>query len=155
MTESPDLMPEAPEVLSGDHVKLRFDVIRPGDESKGHVPFYHFRIVNDDGTDVGHINLRIGDTDHVTFRAGHVGYEITPAYRGRGYAFHACKALASFIRSLRSEVLLTVDPLNLSSIRTIEKLGCTFLDEIAINPAEDAYKRGERLKRRYLWRLWC
>lgn len=145
------LLPEAPEILTGASVDLLFKEVRPGDELKGYVPWYHFRIVTKDGIDVGHINFRMGDTDHIRYCAGHIGYEVFPACRGRGYSYHACQTIGPFVRSIRSDVLLTVDPENMPSIRTIEKLGCTFIDNIEIAKTENAYRKGMRFKRRYRW----
>ena len=50
-------------------------------ESAGLVPYYHFRIIDVDGTDVGHINFRVGDTEHVRVSAGHIGFEIADVFR--------------------------------------------------------------------------
>lgn len=144
-------LPDAPEMLSGASVDLLFREICPGDEMKGYVPWYHFRIVSKDGVDVGHINFRTGDTDHIRCCAGHIGYEVLTAYRGRGYSYHACQTIAPFVKSIRSHVLLTVDPENIPSIRTIEKLGCTFIDKVEIAKTENAYKQGMRFKCRYHW----
>src|SRR5208283_132500 len=99
---------------------------------RGFVPYYHFRILVADGTDVGHINFRVGATEHVRLCAGHVGFEITGTFRGRGFALQACRALAPFVRSFYESVTLTSDPDNFASIRTIEQLGARFMDEAAV-----------------------
>jgi tagatose 1,6-diphosphate aldolase len=134
-------------------MSLRYEKTVPGDDSRGLVPFYHFKIVNLAETVVGHINFRVGDTPHVRIAAGHIGYEIAPKHRGNGYALAACKAIAPFVRRHYEQVLLTVDPLNEPSIRIIEQLGAKFLDEVVV-PANDlAYLRGARRKKRYHWAL--
>ena len=141
-----------PAELRYDHVSLDFVRIIAGEPERGHVPYYHFRIKAPDGADVGHINFRVGDTEHVLHFAGHVGYQIAPPFRGHGYALQACRALAPFIRTFYDAVILTCDPDNIPSIRTIEKLGATFLEEIAVSEREPAYRRGARTKRRYAWK---
>ena len=144
------LLPEPPADLADGPVNLRFSVILPGDPERGFVPAYHFRITVN-GTEVGHINLRVGDTDHVRFCAGHIGYEIYPAHRGHRYAFHACRALAPFARSLCPEFIITSDPDNQASVRTIELLGATLLDEVPVPPHDPHYLRGSRTKLRFRW----
>jgi predicted acetyltransferase len=68
-------------------IKLTFEKlveVEPGGEL---VPFYHFTITGKDGTKVGHINFKVGDTNHVRQCVGHIGYEILPEYRGNSYSY--------------------------------------------------------------------
>ena len=146
-----DKLPVPPETLSSDDVLLRFDKIVPGEPSKGFVPSYHFRIVTVGGSDVGHISFRIGDTEHVRVCAGHIGFEIEENFRGHGYAFQACRALAPFVRSMYETVIITCNPDNQASRRTIERLGARFMDEVAVPPDDPHYQGGSRRKRRYRW----
>jgi predicted acetyltransferase len=145
------LMKNAPKELIGDIVKLRFDAIKPGDVEKGYVPFYNFRIIDKSGNDVGHIIFKVGNTDHILYCSGHIGYGIKEIFRGNSYAYYACIAIAPFVRSVYSNVLITCNLDNIASIKTIEKLNCQYLDEITLNENEQAYKNGERTKRRYRW----
>jgi tagatose 1,6-diphosphate aldolase len=134
-------------------VTLRFDKIVPADGKPGIVPYYHFRILKADGTDVGRINLRIGDTEHISIIVGHIGYEILEAHRGHGFALQACRAIAPFVRTIYPAVIITSDPENLASVRTIERLGAEFLGEVPVPPNDPQYQRGSRRKRRYRWRV--
>lgn len=138
------------QLLFGD-VRLRFVHVVPGDPSKGFVPAYHFRILDPADSDVGHINFRVGDTEHVRNCAGHIGYEIREEFRGHGYAYQACCAIAPFVRSVYAGVTITCDPDNFASIKTIERLGARFIDEVPVPPHEPQYLRGSRIKRRYKW----
>jgi tagatose 1,6-diphosphate aldolase len=72
MTTSPKIesFPNPPDTLSFSEVRLRFVRVVPGDPSRDFVPAYHFRILVTDGSDVGHINFRVGDTEHVRVCAG-------------------------------------------------------------------------------------
>ena len=144
-------LPVPSESLSSDDVLLRFVRIVSGEPAKGFVPFYHFRIMTVDGADVGQINFRIGDTEHVRVCAGHIGFEIDKSFRGHGYAFQACRALAPFVRSMYETVIITCDPDNQASRRTIERLGARFMEEVAVPPDDPHYQRGSRRKRRYTW----
>jgi tagatose 1,6-diphosphate aldolase len=132
-------------------VKLRFVRIVPGDPARDFVPAYHFRILLADDTDVGHINFRVGNTEHVRICAGHIGFEILEPFRGHRYAFEACRAIAPFVRSVYEAVMITCDPENQASRRTIERLGAAFIDEVLIPAHDPHYKRGSRSKRRYKW----
>ena len=136
-----------------NNMTLRFTEITPGDIEKGFVPGYHFRILyGADRIDVGHVNVRIGDTPHVTLCAGHIGFFIEERYRGNGFAYQGCMALSGFVSRVLGEAIITVDPDNIASRRTIEKLGADFLDEVLVPPCDPHYARGSRIKRRYLWR---
>ena len=119
---APEILPvKPPEYLEHGAVTLRFTKTVPGDATRGFVPYYHYRILVDD-TDVGHINLRVGDTGHVRFSAGHVGFEIAAPYRGHRYALSACHALAPFARSFYTPLILTCDPDNHASRRNARRL---------------------------------
>lgn len=139
------------EALAFGHVRLHFVRIIPGDPARDFVPAYHFRILVADGSDVGHINFRVGDTEHVRVCAGHIGFEIDEQFRGHGYALQSCRAVAPFVRSVSGMVTITCDPDNVASMRTIERLGATFIDEVAVPVDDPHYERGSRLKRRYRW----
>jgi predicted acetyltransferase len=144
-------LPAPPETLSFGQVKLHFVRIVPGEPSRGFVPAYHFRIITADGSDAGHINFRVGDTEHVRVCAGHIGFEIRGPCRGHGYAFQACRAIAPFVRSIYEAVTITCDPGNVASMRTIEKLGASFTDEVPVPPHDPHYQGGSHRKRRYKW----
>jgi len=145
-------LPVPPETLSYGQVTIRFDRIVPGEPSRGFVPYYHFRILIADGSEVGHINFRIGDTEHVRLCAGHIGFEILESSRGRGYALQACRAIAAFVRSIYDAVTVTCDPDNFASMRIFAQLGASFIDEVSVPPQDPHYQRGSRSKRRYAWK---
>ena len=140
-----------PADLSHGGVQLRFVKVVPGEPKRGFVPYYHFRILAPDGPDVGHINFRVGDTEHVRICAGHVGFEVIESHRGHGYALRACQAIAPFVASVYDAVIITCDPDNLASQRTIERLGACLVDEVDVPPHDPHYQRGSRRKRRYRW----
>jgi len=123
----------------------------PGEPARGFVPAYHFRILRADGTDVGHVNFRVGDTPHVLGSAGHIGFGVLEAFRGHGYARLACLALAPFVRVLYPVVIITCDPDNVASRRTIERLGASFIGVVAVPPEDPQYQAGSRWKRLYRW----
>ncbi|MCW1886033.1 GNAT family N-acetyltransferase [Luteolibacter flavescens] len=117
----------------------------------GQSPYHHFRIFAG-ARDVGHINLRIGDSRHVRRVVGHVGYWIRRRARGNGYALSACHALAPFARAILPKVILTCDPDNTASRRTLERLvPDDQVSEIRIPPKDPHYSRGVRKKLRFIW----
>ena len=143
-------LPEAPRHLASEPVTLHFAYTVPGDAVRGFVPFYHYRTLVA-GSDVGHINLRVGETEHVQRVAGHIGFEVDAPFRGHRYALFACRALAPFARTIAPAHLLTCDPDNLASRRTIELLGALFIDELLVPPNDPHYARGSKTKLRFQW----
>jgi tagatose 1,6-diphosphate aldolase len=148
---APEELPEPPDGLEEREVTLVFAQLLPANPALGFVPSYHFRI-RVEGECVGHINLRIGSTEHVMICAGHIGYEIEEKFRGRSLALKACRALAPFARQMVPEAIITCDPDNMPSRITIERLGAEFLGEAPVPVDDPHYLRGSRFKRRYLWR---
>ena len=144
-------LPQAPETLRHGKVKLVFHQITEGNKEKGFIPGYHFKIFNDQAEEVGQLNFRVGETTHVKFAAGHIGYEITPKHRGNRYATDACLALAPWVAEVSASVLITVDPNNIASIKTIESIGATYLDEVDVPEGDPHYLRGSLRKKRYVW----
>lgn len=152
LTDKIETFPSPPEDLAFDTVRLKFDRLVPADTSRGLAPFYHFRILIGSNQDAGHINFRIGDTDHIRLYAGHIGYKVDEAFRGHGVAFQACRAISRFVGSIYKTVIITIDLDNLASIRTIERLGAKFLNEVTLPPNDPRYQPGGK-KKRYEWSL--
>ena len=152
-----DSLPDPPGDLSHQNVVLQFWETTPADEVQGVVPAYHFRIVTSNGIDVGHINVRVGDTQHVRLCAGNIGYHIRPEHRGHGFAAQACLAIADFVSSLfkDAEVLITCNPDNIASIKTIERIGGVFVDEVDVPEHEPQFAKGNTRKKRYRWPVHC
>ena len=76
------------------------------------------------GEEMGNIDLRVGLTEKLRMLGGHIGYEVYEPYRGRRYATRSCRLLLPFARQLGiNPVVITCDPQNIASVRTIEALG--------------------------------
>ncbi|MEQ1824177.1 MAG: GNAT family N-acetyltransferase [Fimbriimonadaceae bacterium] len=148
-------LPDAPNNLAFGEISLRFDRLFPAFPEQGLVPYYHFKVVNQHEMVVGHVNLRVGDTDHITQIAGHIGYTIIERFRGNGYAYQGCMALAPFAKTLFEHVIITCNPDNWASIKTIERLGARYLETIEVPKHDRAYAGGALRKRRYEWKLTC
>lgn len=148
---TPSELPRPPGDMEYGDVRLAFAEFTQGNARKGLVPGYRFRIVGADGADVGHLSFRVGDTEHVSQFVGHIGYGIHPAHRGHGYAGKACMAVAGFVSEVSGTVIMTADPDNTPSIRTIEGIGADYINEVAVPKSDPQYASGSRRKQRYRW----
>ena len=121
------------------------------DPIKGFVPQYKFRMTQvgkDEG--IGHIHLRIGDTEHVVMYAGNVGYGVNAEHRGHRYAARGCRLLMDLARRHGlKELWITCNPGNVASRRTCELAGAEFFEVVDLPEDTDMYQRGERQKCRY------
>ena len=144
-------LPTPPPSLSSEDVRVVLSHIIPEDQERGFVPAYHFIIRTAKGREAGHINFRVGHNEHVLRVAGHIGYEIQEKHRGHRYALKACRALGPWIAGFGTEIIITADPDNAPSLRTIESLGAEFIDEIDVPQDDPHFARGSTRKRRYRW----
>ena len=117
------------------------------------VSFYHFKISIKDGVIVGHINFKVGKTEHITQYAGHIGYGVLPEYRGNSYSYYACNAIQPFVKMIFDKVIITSDPGNFASLKTIEKLNTKFINEVVIPEDDPSYSGGLKIKKRFVWEL--
>ena len=143
-----------PPVLEYAAVSLHLEKMISPDKKKVLVPVYRFAIKKGEGDRVGHISFKKGDIPHIVDYAGHIGYEIAPIHRGNGYAAQACLALKPFVAQYYDKVIITTDPDNIASIKTILNIGAVYLNQVEI--PEDNFMRkdhGHFFKRRYVWIL--
>ena len=124
---------------------------RPADPSRDYVPAYKFKMtLAGQCVEVGAIELRVGETDHIVMYAGHVGYRVNPEHRGHRYAARACKLLLPLARSHGLETLwITCNPDNVASRRTCELAGAELVEIVDLPEDSDMYQRGERQKCRF------
>ncbi|GAU80591.1 GNAT family N-acetyltransferase [Bosea sp. BIWAKO-01] len=135
--------------LGCDDVGLRLSRSYSPETSPWHVAAYRFDILVG-GEPAGTISLRPGASYLLTHLAGQIGFSVEPAYRGRGLAGKAVKALLPLAKACGlTELWLTTTPDNLASRRTLERLGCSFVEQVTIPESYESYARGERLKLRY------
>ncbi len=125
------------------------------EEVKDHLPQgfdpYSIYSIMIDHLEVGRIVLRSGN-DEKRYYDGHVGYTIYEEYRGHHYAYQACLLLKDIIQT--DHVILTCDPHNIASLKTIEKLGCEYLETRHIpSQLKKFFTLEEKEKRIYKWHL--
>lgn len=111
----------------------------------GIVPCSHRWLVNGEGALAGVVRVRHRlDSEFLAAEIGHIGYDVPPAQRRRGFGVAALQAGLAHARELGlTHVVLYADTDNPASWRTIERCG-GILDEERHSPHFDC------LVRRYL-----
>lgn len=97
---------------------------------------------------VGSIELSLKMTDY-SFYYGNIGYHILHKYRGHHFAKSACILLMqeALSKYAMQEFIITCNPDNIASIKTIEKLPkVTFLGKVAVPKDHRLYQKGEKEK---------
>ena len=123
----------------------------PGDPAVNYVPAYKFQMtLGEQAKQIGHIQLRVGNTNQLVMYGGHLAYGVAPEYRGHHYAARACRLLLPLARSHGlTTIWITCNPDNFASRRTCELAGATFVEIVDLPEDNDMYRRGERQKCRY------
>jgi predicted acetyltransferase len=102
----------------------------------GRVPSTMFWIIDENNDFVGRVSLRHYLNESLEKCGGHIGYDIIPSQRKKGYAFQALKfCLREAKRMGINTVLVTCDDDNIGSRKVIEKNGGTFIDKL---PQDDS-----------------
>lgn len=140
-----------PGPLADGDLTLTLRICLPGDPARGWAPSYEFEMRHTaDGTLMGNISLRIGESDHIVLYAGHIGYEVFPEHRCHHYAARACRLLLPLaLRHGLEVVWITCDPDNWASRRTCELAGARFVEIVRVPPTDVLYLMGHRWKCRY------
>jgi predicted acetyltransferase len=88
------------------------------------VPGSTFWLVTEEGRVVGTSRLRHWLVPHLEEEGGHIGYDVRPSARGKGYGTALLALTLEKARALGlEEVLVTCDADNVASARVIEKNG--------------------------------
>ena len=128
--------------LRDEEIFLRLDKTCPADPVKQYVPAYKFTICLHDGTEIGLCDLRIGHNERL-YVGGNIGYKVFPAYRGHHYAARAVELMKILARRHGMEYLLiTCQPDNPASQKTILRAGGAFIETLPVPPWHDMYERG-------------
>lgn len=82
---------------------------------------------------------------------GHIGYNIYLPYRGANFSYKAClKMFAILFKEHNiSEILITCNPDNYPSQKTINKLGGVYIETVDVDPNHELYAFGEVQKEIY------
>jgi len=117
------------------------------------VPAYWFIILAP--APAGTISLRLcKPSSDLERSAGHIGYEVESRRQGNHYASKAVRLLLPFAKKQGVEELwITVSPDNKASVRTCEIAGGELIETVDVPEDHYMWKRGEKRKHRFLWKL--
>jgi predicted acetyltransferase len=126
-----------------------------GNSVLNYVPAYRFKMVRTGThTQMGEIELRIGNTHNLVMYGGHIGYSVYSAYRGHHYAARSVRLLLPLAQQHALDVIwITCNPDNYASRRTCELAGFEFVEIVDLPPYIDMYQEGECQKCRYRLQL--
>ena len=127
----------------------------PENPARGWVPAYRFAM-RLDGVEhaVGRLGFRVGTTHTIERYAGHLGYEVSPAFRGNRLAERSCRLILPLARRHGfHELWITCNPDNWPSRRTCERLGAELIDTVDVPHDNDVFAPGSERKCRYLLAL--
>ena len=134
---------------------LELRIREPENPTRGWVPAYRFAMRLDGvGHAVGRLGFRVGTTHTIERYAGHLGYEVSPAFRGSRLAERSCRLIFSLARRHGfQELWITCNPDNWPSRRTCERLGAELIDTVDVPRDSDVFGPGSERKCRYLLAL--
>ena len=107
-----------------EYVKLRKQNSEGVNLPEGFVPDTVY-LLETEGEYVGIFNIRHRLTEGLIHGAGHIGYGISPKYRGKGYAAKGLEMLLEIARKIvpEEEIYLSVHKDNLASLNVQKKNG--------------------------------
>lgn len=146
-----DFFPQQP--MTYEDVLVVVDRERPADHSRNWVPSYDMHIYDCDRTvRYGHIGLRVGETENIVVYAGHIGYGIDAPHRGHHRAAKACEAIRTLVRRHYVQVVITCDPDNVASRKTLERIGARYVETIDVPKDSPTHQiAGSLAKARFVW----
>jgi predicted acetyltransferase len=119
----------------------------PVESSRWGVPAYTFKMRLASGEFVGRIHLRVGWNENVIRYAGHIGYAVEAAHRGRRYAERVCRVIVPLAKQHRMPALwITCQPDNAASRRTLERIGGEYIGVLDVPPEYPLDAGAERKK---------
>ena len=130
-----------------EHLTIRKRHYFSEEETDDHIPYVAYDIYFGKKV-VGDIQLSLIMNDYMYYY-GHIGYHIIKWYRGHHFARSACILLMQ--EALREhgmeEFVITCDPDNIASIKTIEGLPrYRFISKVNVPEDHPLYLKGERVK---------
>lgn len=129
-------------------------LIDVSDEFEDDIPGLVYDIVVDEmKRTVGRVEYRY-ETGIDLLYYGHVGYVIYLPYRGHGFAQQACQKIAELLKEKHPDMksmMITCNPDNIASKKTIENLGARYIKRVTIQVDHELYEQGDREKEIYEW----
>ena len=135
-------------LLSDGEIELRLNL---GLETTKQFYYMIYRI--SDNEKVGQCGIRMQKNDE-NYYLGNIEYEILPYSRGNHYAEKATRLLATIAAYYNvDDLIITANPENKSSIRTIENLGAHFIEVKMVPKNMRLCKSGTPYVSIYEWNL--
>lgn len=149
----PRLEPAFTDDLNDGEIYLSLSKYTYGSAYVGRLPCYFFLIRSCENDKIlGQCDLRVGEHETMPF-AGHIGYRIHSSHRGHAYAQKATRLLLAFAHRIgMEELLITCDPDNVASQKTLEHLAGDYLGCFVVPEDHVCYFAGDREKLRYRFR---
>lgn len=143
------LLYEHPNILyEGPIVDLRLSYYLSEKEASDGVACVYYDIcLHNRHKVIGSIDLRL-TMNEMMYYYGHIGYNILKKYQGHHYAYQACKLLLDIAKEEYhlKELIITCNPDNIASYKTIEKLGATLKEVAEVPNDHELYQKGDRYK---------
>lgn len=115
----------------GEFLRQRRNAAWGLDLAEGHVPWLDYWLVRGRRV-LGSARFRHRLTPALEIEGGHIGYEVRPSERGKGYAKRLLAMLLGLARQFgHRRVLVTCDKDNLASARVIQSNGGVLDSEVA------------------------
>jgi predicted acetyltransferase len=126
----------------GKYVRDRLDWKEGKNLPEGWVPGSTFWLVRGDNVIVGTSSLRHRLTEHLRNIGGHIGFNIRPSERGKGYGTAILALTLEKAKELGlKRVLVTCDDNNIASAKVIEKNGGILEDKYSNDKLEQHKRR--------------
>lgn len=127
------------DLISDDEIQLKISL--KVDSTK---QFYYLIYRKKDNCKIGHCGIRL-ETNNTNYYIGNIEYEIFEQYRGNNYAEKAVKLLSKVASHYRiNHLLITANPENKPSIKTIENLRANFIAIKDVPTEMRLYKSGTK-----------
>ena len=140
--------------LSDGEIQLLLRQYQWGSAYVGGLPSYFFKIVDakEMRRELGHCDLRVGTHPEIAY-SGNIGYRVYRPHRGHHYALKASRLMLHFAHELvMEECLITCNPDNTASRRTLEELGGELVATVKVPEDSACYKAGDRVKCQFVFK---
>lgn len=140
--------------LTDGEIRLLLRQFEWGSDYVGGLPCYFFKMVAaaEMRRELGHCDLRVGTHPEIAY-SGNIGYRVYRQHRGNHYALKASRLMLHFACELgMEEALITCNPDNAASRRTLEALGGELRATVEVPPGSACYKAGDRVKCQFYFR---
>lgn len=136
--------------LKNDEIYLKCYKTAESDEARGFLPCYYFKIhLTASKEGIGFCDLRVGHNEN-SFYGGNIGYSIDESHKGNHYAAKAVMLLLELAKMHDMKyVIITSDPMNIGSYKTIERCGGILLGVWDIPKHHEMYSLVRTKTKRY------